>query len=196
MYTYNVTCCCNELFLNWKTSHLFCVDSGLGVQYTVLSFTNSIHFVRLIMSNTANGSPVWGSAVITQLIMRACFQMNATLVHLRRHIMETFIFYGWTVMKPRPSVWLRFVTSLVNRQKAVLVKSSYSECSSLINGGHCVSYHCREAGNEFDGVLDVLLCHLYHRAVVLLQRQGVSTSLGHPRVHLKGHGPQWNRALS
>lgn len=31
-------------------------------------------------------------------------------------------------MKPRPPVLLRFVTFLVNRQKAVVVKSSYSEC--------------------------------------------------------------------
>ncbi len=47
-----------------------------------------------------------------------------------------------------------------------------------------VPYHCREAGNKLDRVLDVLLRHLHHRAVLLLQRQGVSASLGHPLVHL------------
>lgn len=50
-----------------------------------------------------------------------------------------------------------------------------------------VPYHRREAGNELDWVLDIFLCHLHRRAVLLLQRQGVSASLGHPLVHLNTH---------
>lgn len=47
-----------------------------------------------------------------------------------------------------------------------------------------VSHHCREAGDELDWVLDVLLRHLHHRAVLLLEGQQISATLGHPLVHL------------
>lgn len=47
-----------------------------------------------------------------------------------------------------------------------------------------VSHHCREAGDKLDWVLDVLLRHLHHRAVLLLEGQQISATLGHPLVHL------------
>lgn len=53
-----------------------------------------------------------------------------------------------------------------------------------------VSYHSRKARNKLDRVLDVLLCDLHRRAVLLLQGQRVSASLGHPLVHLNTHRQQ------
>lgn len=50
-----------------------------------------------------------------------------------------------------------------------------------------VSYHSGEAGDKLHRVLDVLLRYLHHGAVLLLQRQRVSASLGHPLVHLHTH---------
>ena len=46
------------------------------------------------------------------------------------------------------------------------------------------AHHGGEAGDEADAVLDLLLRHLHHRAVLLLQRQGVGAMLGHPQVQL------------
>lgn len=47
-----------------------------------------------------------------------------------------------------------------------------------------LSYHCREAGDKLDWVLDVLLRHLHHWAVLLLKGQNISTTLGHPLIYL------------
>lgn len=50
------------------------------------------------------------------------------------------------------------------------------------------AHHCREAGDELDRVLDVLLRHLHRRAVLLLQGQRVAASLRHPLIKLN---TQW-----
>lgn len=50
------------------------------------------------------------------------------------------------------------------------------------------AHHCREAGDELDRVLDVLLRHLHRRAVLLLQGQRVAASLRHPLIQLN---TQW-----
>lgn len=99
------------------------------------------------MSNTVNRSPGWGSAVIAQLIMWACFQMNATLVHLRRHIMETFkcihLALLWLNSDETPPPLSGCALShlwLTDRRLWLLRAASLSAAarSSLINGGHSV----------------------------------------------------------
>lgn len=61
------------------------------------------------------------------------------------------------------------------------------------------SYHRGPAGDEFDGVLHLLLGHLHYTTVLLLGGKGLLPLLGHPGVQLQSQegreesGPQADR---
>lgn len=51
-----------------------------------------------------------------------------------------------------------------------------------------VTHHSRDAGDELDAVLQLLLRDLHRCAVLLLQREGVRAALRHPGMELQPQG--------